>query len=477
MKNTVHMLVLSGFMIVNGAAADQQPPNVVVILTDDQGYRDVGCYGSETIRTPNLDRMAEEGIRFTDFYVGAPVCTPSRASLLTGKYPDQLGPAKGVLFPHSELGLPEQEITIAELLKKKNYATACIGKWHLGHRDRFLPTNQGFDSFYGIPGSNDMWLGPDLKTADNLVLTGGMTRKRMEELRGLKKTDENKNLVPLVRGNRIVEFPAVQATLTQRFADEAIRFMEQCGERPFFVYLNPAMPHVPLHASEAFRGQSKGGRYGDAVEEIDAAVGRILQYLDEKGLSETTLVIFTSDNGPWLSQGEAGGQALPFSGGKGSALEGGMRVPCIMRMPGMIPAGRICSEVTGAIDLLPTIGQLAGITVDHPVDGLDIGPLLRAAPEARSPRECYLYYLQNDRFCAIRMGKWKLIYSMPATAWWQKHAQRRYDPETFTPELYNLEEDPGETRNLADQYPELTERLHRRALAEMEQRRRMTETD
>lgn len=472
MRKCIQKLVLSGVMILSGAAASalQQPPNVVVILTDDQGYRDVGCYGSETIHTPSLDRMAAEGMRFTDFYMAAPVCTPSRAALLTGKYPDRLGPAKGVLFPHSEQGLPEQEITIAELLKQKNYATACIGKWHLGHRDRFLPTNQGFDSFFGIPCSNDMWLGPDLKAADDLELTGGMTRERMETLRGMEKTDENKHLVPLVRGSRIVEFPAVQDTLTQRFADETIRFIDQCGERPFFVYLNPAMPHVPLHASEAFRGGSKGGLYGDAVEEIDAAVGRILQHLDDKGLSENTLVIFTSDNGPWLAQGEAGGQALPFSGGKGSALEGGMRVPCIMRMPGTIPAGRICHEVAGAIDLLPTIGRMAGIAVDHPVDGRDIGPLFRAEPGARSPHEIYLYYLQNDRFCAIRMGEWKLIYSIPSTAWWQKYAQRKYDPATFTPELYNLKDDPGETRNLAEQCPERAERMQRRALEETEMR-------
>jgi arylsulfatase A-like enzyme len=455
----------------SAVAGEQPPPNFIVIFTDDQGYQDLGCYGSPDIATPHIDRMAARGMRFTDFYVACPVCTPSRGALLTGKYPDALGPAKGVLFPHSDSGLPPEEITIAELLKRKDYATACIGKWHLGHRDPFLPTSQGFDLFYGLPCSNDMWLDPELKAADDIVLTGGMTLEKMESLRSWKENEENNDLVPLMRGNRIVEFPADQATLTRRFAEEVIGFIEQKKQQPFFVYFAPAMPHIPLFASEEFKGKSKGGLYGDTIEEIDAAVGRILQYLDEQGLSENTLVVFASDNGPWLSMGERGGRALPLAGGKGSGLEGGVRVPCIMQMPGTIPAGAICSEPAGTIDLLPTFGKLADLPVSHPIDGKDIGHLLRGEFGASSPHEFILYYLPNDGFCAIRMGDWKLIHSMPSTTWWQKHAARKYDPNAFGPELYNLSEDIGETRNLYNAYPEIAERLMQRAVDEQISRR------
>ena len=461
--------IIATASMVGHASAGQRPPNFIVIFTDDQGYQDVGCFGSPDISTPNLDRMAAEGMRFTDFHVAAPVCTPSRAALLTGKYPERLGMAKGVLFPHSQTGLDPQETTIAEHLKQKNYATACIGKWHLGHLDQFLPTAQGFDHYYGIPYSNDMWLAPELKAAKDIALTGGMTLEKMDAMRGKKATNESGRKVPLMRNDEIIEFPAEQATLTRRYAEEAIRFIEKKRGNPFFIYLTPAMPHVPLFASDAFKGTSKAGLYGDAIEEIDWAVGQILQCLEKEGLADNTLVVFTSDNGPWLSQGDQGdqgGHALPLRNGKGSTFEGGMRVPCIMEMPGTIPAGTTCSELASTIDLLPTFGQLADIPVAHEIDGRDIGDLVKGKPGAKTPHEFFLYYLHDDTLSAIRMGDWKLILSVPVISYSQKVEAKQYSRETFEPELYNLRDDIGEQNNLYKQHPEIAEKMLARARAE-----------
>ncbi len=450
-----------------GKTAGQRPPNFIVIFTDDQGYQDIGCFGSPDIATPNLDRMAAEGMRFTDFYVAAPVCTPSRAALLTGKYPKRLGMAKGVLFPHSgDNGLDPNEITIADHLKKKNYATACIGKWHLGHLDKYLPTAQGFDTYYGIPYSNDMWLAPELKPAKDIQLLNGVTMKQMKTFGAKKATKKSRGKVPLMRNNEIIEFPADQATLTKRYAEEAVRFIEQNKEQPFFIYMTPAMPHVPLFASEAFKGKSKAGLYGDTIEEIDWAVGHIFQALEKHGLTDNTLVVFTSDNGPWLSHGKNGGHALPLHNGKGSTFEGGMRVPCIMKMPGTIPAGSICSEMASTIDLLPTISNMAGLPVKYEIDGHDIGGLLRGNPGIKTPHDFFLYYLHNGTLSAIRMGEWKLILSVPVQGYSQKVESRKYSAETFEPELYNLRDDIGETRNLYRQHPEIAEKLLERARAE-----------
>ncbi|MCF7817431.1 MAG: sulfatase [Kiritimatiellales bacterium] len=449
-----------------GHAAGQRPPNFIVIFTDDQGYQDVGCFGSPDIATPNLDRMAAEGMRYSDFYVAAPVCTPSRAALLTGKYPERLGMAKGVLFPHSQTGLGPQEITIAELLKQKNYATACIGKWHLGHLDQFLPTAQGFDHYYGIPYSNDMWLAPELNAAKDIKLLDGLTLAQMDAMRGKKATKESGRKVPLMRNNEIIEFPADQPTLTRRYAEEAIRFIGQNKDNPFFIYLTPAMPHVPLFASDAFKGKSKAGLYGDAVEEIDWAVGQILQCLAKEGLADNTLVVFTTDNGPWLSQGDQGGHALPLRNGKGSTFEGGMRVPCIMKMPGTIPAGTTCSELASTIDLLPTFGKMAGIPVKHEIDGRDIGDLVKGKPGAKTPHEFFLYYLHDDTLAAIRMGDWKLILGVPVISYSQKVEAKQYSKETFEPELYNLRDDIGEQDNLYKQHPEIAEKMLARARTE-----------
>ena len=457
-----------------GAAAVRaeqiKQPNFLVIFTDDQGYQDIGCFGSPLIRTPNLDRMAAEGMRFTDFYAASPVCSPSRGALLTGKYPARLGIAKGVFFPSSQNGLASEEITIAEVLKQKEYATACIGKWHLGHLKPFLPCQQGFDFYFGIPYSNDMWLAPELTIAENIRLTGGMTPERMDALRTGERIEANLGMVPLMRGNEIIEFPAEQASLTQRYAEETIRFIEENKSRPFFIYLTPAMPHVPLYASERFKGTSARGPYGDAVEEIDWAVGEILRCLEANGLAENTVVVFASDNGPWLSQKDDGGSALPLRNGKGSVYEGGLRVPCIMSMPGTIPAGSVCSELTTTMDLLPTFGNMAGAPLPEHLDGKDIYNLLTANAGAKSPYEVFIYYLLNGTPSAIRAGDWKLVFSIPVISYSIKVDPGKFpeDPAEFKPELYNLKNDIGETENVYGRYPEIAAQLFRLAQQEIQ---------
>jgi arylsulfatase A len=424
-------LILAAMMfLLSGGAADcaeeaasRSAPNIVLIFTDDQGYQDVGCFGAPKIKTPNLDRMAAEGMKFTDFYVGSPVCSASRASLLTGCYCARVS-VTGVFFPErSRQGLHPDEITIAEVLKPRGYATACIGKWHLGDEEPFLPTRQGFDYYYGIPYSNDMAIERDGRRGP-----------------------------PLMRNEEIIEHPAEQATLTKRYTEEALRFIEANRQRPFFLYLPHTMPHVPLFASEKFRGTSAGGLYGDVIEEIDWSVGRILDKLGELSLAERTLVIFTSDSGPWLGKGAHGGSALPLRDGKFTQFEGGMRVPCLMWWPGRIPAGTVCSEVAATMDLLPTFARLAGAETprDRTIDGKDIWPLMAGGPGAKSPHEVFCYQGR-----AIRWGKWKL--HLPGAN------QSVGDTKEKLPLLlFDLENDIGETTNLAEQHPETVERLLRR---------------
>jgi len=428
-----------------GRSGDR-PPNFVVVFTDDQGYQDVGCFGSPLIKTPRLDRMAAEGRRFTSFYVAASVCTPSRAALLTGCYPQRVS-LPGVLFPRSNVGLSDKETTLAELLKTRGYATACIGKWHLGHLPQFLPTRHGFDSYLGVPYSNDMWLASNMAVAKDARLGKGLTPEALKP--GIRKRNE----VPLVRNEEVIDYPVDQSTLTRRYTEEAVRFITANKDKPFFLYLPHTMPHVPLFASGKFKDTSKRGLYGDVIEEIDWSVGQILDTLKKLGIEGETCVVFTSDNGPWLSKGKNGGCALPLRGGKFTVYEGGMREPCIMRWPGRIPAGTECSEIAASIDLLPTFAKLAGAKVptDRVIDGENIWPLMSGAAGAKTPHEAY-FYLRGNAVGAVRSGDWKLHVGRTVR-------RKGKAPQTVPSQLYNLREDISEKKDVAAAHPDVVKRL------------------
>jgi len=416
------------------AAKQQRKLNFIIIFTDDQGYQYLGCYGTERFKTPNIDRLAAEGMRFTDFYSASSVCSPSRAALLTGCYPPRVS-ISGVIFPGARHGLNPDEVTIADLLKTQGYATACVGKWHLGHRKEFLPTKQGFDEFFGLPYSNDMI------PADQ---PGG-------------QPDSKHPPLPLIDGEKAIEENPDQRLLTKRYTERSVDFIKRSKNKPFFLYLAHTMPHVPLFASEKFAGKSKSGRYGDAMEEIDWSTGEIIRTLKEQGIEKDTIVIFTSDNGPWIRAGKYGkyvtedeeGCALPLKGGKWMTYEGGMRMPCIAWSPGNVPAGTECSEVCATIDLLPTLGTMAGAALpsDRIIDGKDISQILTRKAGAKSPHE-YFYYCRYGRARAVRNGKWKLRETMAGK------------PRKLVSELYNLQEDISETTNLADENPDIVKKLH-----------------
>ncbi len=418
-------LAVPGCMKANQKAASGKP-NFVIIFADDQGYQDVGCFGSPTIKTPNLDRMASEGMKFTDFYVAASICSPSRAALMTGCYPPRVGITK-VLFPRDNIGLNPDEITIADILKSRGYATACVGKWHLGHLPEFLPTSNGFDSYLGIPYSNDM---------------DGVDGKDKNLDRAWRAKDYSPWNVPLMRDKKIIERPADQTKLIERYTEEAVRFIHKSKDKPFFLYLPHTMPHIPLFVSDEFYVEDVYKAYKATIEQIDSSVGRVLAALKDAGVDKNTLVVYTSDNGPWLGKKHHGGSALPLRDGKFSTYEGGMREPCIMRWPGRIPAGQVCGELCGTIDLLPTFAALAGAKVpsDRVIDGRDIWPLMAGEPGAKSPHDAYFYY-RGTTLEAVRSGNWKL---------------RRVKKDV---ELYDLEADIGEKNNLADAHPEIVERL------------------
>ena len=371
------LLTLFGVWAMHAAAA---APNYVLIFCDDLGYGDLGCYGSTKNRTPRIDAMAKEGMRFTSFLSSSPVCTPSRASLLTGCYARRVGMHEDftghwVLIPRSRRGMHANEWTLPEMLKAKGYATACIGKWHLGDQLPHLPTAHGFDEYYGIPYSNDM----------------ASARRGDPPL-------------PLVQDTKVIEAPANQATLTKRYTREAIQFIERNKSKPFFLYLPHTFPHLPLFASKEFHGKSANGRYGDSVEEIDWSTGKILDVLKQHGLDKNTLVIFTSDNG---SNGRNGGSNAPLSGSKGGTMEGGMRVPMIARWPGRIPAGSKCNELSSTMDFLPTLAALSGgLLSANKIDGHDITPLLTGTKGAASPYEVFYYY-RRRQLQAVRWGDWK----------------------------------------------------------------------
>ena len=425
------------------ATAAERPPNFVIFFTDDQGYNDVGCYGSPLIETPNFDRMAREGTRFTDFYV-QPVCGVSRAALMTGCYPIRVAEVRNQKAGHPVLH--PDEITMAEVLKTRGYATALIGKWHLAgtgegsrgkgtgpFRSQLMPNAQGFDYFFGTP------------------LHNGFTRE----------VDAKSFITELMRNEELLESPTEMDLLTQKYTREAIRFITQNKDRPFFLYLSHNMPHVPLGASEAFRGKSKRGLYGDVIGELDWSLGQVIQTLKELNIDRDTLVVFTSDNGPWIEEplGDYGGSADPLRGAKMHTWEGGPRVPCIMRWPGNVPAERVCREMLTSMDLLPTFAGLAGarLPADRTIDGHDILPVITARPDAENPRRTYFFYCYNH-LQAVRSGKWKLVLPRPARPPWCSWSARLVTPVDKL-ELYDLENDVGETRDVAGEHPEVVDEL------------------
>ena len=429
------------------AAAQTRPPNIVVILTDDQGYGDLGSYGHPTIRTPVLDRLAAEGQRWTSFYA-APVCTPSRAQLLTGRLAARTGLVGGVLFPDSPGGLQPEEITIAEVLKPRGYATMAVGKWHLGHLPKYLPLSQGFDSYYGVPYSNDMDRAPGISREESF-------RQYMEP----KLEFFN---VPLMRNEKIVERPAQQATLTRRYTDEATEFIRANRSRPFFLYLAHSMPHMPIYRSPEFEGRSPRGKYGDVVEEIDFNVGRIVSTLRELKLERDTLLVFLSDNGPWAPYLEQGGSAGLLRGAKGSNWEGGVRVPAIFWWPGTVAQG-VIPEIGSELDLLPTFAKFAGaaIPADRPIDGVDLSQTLKQG--GKSPRQELFYYA--SRLVAVRQGPYKLhLNRQPAQSGQPAPGVPAGQAAASSgPELYNLDVDPSEKFDLAKQRPDIVAKLQRLA--------------
>lgn len=428
------------FAFTSVSATFAEPkPNVVVIYADDLGYGDLACFGHPTIKTPHLDQMAAEGMKFTQFYSAAPVCTPSRAALMTGRYPIRSGMCsdkRRVLFPNSGGGIPASEVTMAEAMKSAGYQTGCIGKWHLGHLPQFLPTNNGFDSYFGIPYSNDMDRVADRKMGRKIFLDPKVKYWN----------------VPLMRDTEIVEQPADQTTITKRYTEEAIKFIRQNQKQPFFLYLAHNMPHVPLFRSKKFADKSLRGLFGDVIEEIDWSVGQVLQTLREQGLDQNTIVWFCSDNGPWLIFNEQGGSAGLLRDGKGSTWEGGMREPTLAWWPGHIPAGTVSQELGSTMDIYTTSIKLAGGTVptDRVVDGQDLTPvLLQNGP---SPRGELVYY-RGTKLMAIRKGPWKAHFiTKPA---YGREPFQEHDP----PVLYQLEHDPSEKYDVAKDHPEVIKAL------------------
>lgn len=456
-KNVIHcrtfLFILTALILINRATeilANEDQPNFIIIFADDQGYGDLSCFGSKTIKTPNIDRLAVEGRKFTSFMVSSPVCTPSRSTLLTGCYPKRVGMHQHVLFPASKKGLNPNEHTIADHLKSQGYATACFGKWHLGHHPEVLPTSNGFDTYFGIPYSNDM-NHPDNK---------GKPKGGPDGMDLLWKDPEStltKWKTPLFEDEEIVELPVDQRTVTRRYTQKAIDFVTANKDQPFFVYLPHSMPHIPLYVPDDVRDPDVKRAYINVIEHIDFEVGRLLNMLDELKLTEETYVIYTTDNGPWLSFKHHGGSAGPLRDGKGTTFEGGQRVPCLMRGP-KIPAGTVCDELTGTIDVLPTIAAISGKSLpDRKIDGLDVSGLWFGTTEI-SPRKEFLHYTSQGQIEGLRSDNWKLLVKKPR----RRRNQKQTVPQTETVMLFNLTQDIGEQNNLAEEHPEIVARMRKR---------------
>jgi arylsulfatase A len=443
--NTRCRLVLLAVLLValpvaTPRPAAQRPPNIIIVYADDLGYADVGPFstleGTARPSTPHLDRMAREGITLTSFYVAQAVCSASRAALLTGAYPNRIG-IQGALNHRSQNALAASELTIAEVLKSRGYATAIYGKWHLGHQKPFLPLQHGFDEYFGLPYSNDMWP------------------------RHPQQKDFYPDL-PLIEGDEVVTHDPDQSQLTKWYTERAVGFIERNREKPFFLYVPHSMPHVPVFASDAFKGKT-GGIYGDVIAELDWSVGQILDAVNRMNLDNDTLVIFTSDNGPWLSYGNHAGSSGPFREGKGTAFEGGVRVPFIARWPGRIPQASVGRLPAMTVDLLPTIAGLAGATVptERILDGRDIWPLLDGRPGTPAPHDA-LYFYWGTELHAVRSGKWKLHLPHPYQSLKRAGndgAPGEYERKNIELSLFDLEEDAGESTNVVGRHPDVVKQL------------------
>jgi len=444
------ILILLTTVLFNSYSQNKQKentikPNVVIIFIDDEGYGDVGCYGATGFQTPNLDHMASKGMKFTNFYAAQPVCSASRAGLLTGCYPNRIG-FSGALFPHDKIGINTKEQTIAEMFKEQGYATACFGKWHLGWQKEFLPLQHGFDEYVGLPYSNDMW--------PNSNVTG----ERLSDDEGRGKFPE----LPLIEGNEIVERITSlkdQDKLTTLYTEKAVEFINRNAETPFFLYVPHTMGHIPLGVSEKFRGKSEQGLYGDVMMEIDWSVGEISKALEKNGLADNTIFIFTSDNGPWLNLGNHAGSSGGLREGKTTSWEGGQRVPFIIRWPGNTPEGTVCNKLACAIDILPTLATITnGKLSGNKIDGVDITSLWKGDFES-TPRETILYYYGKNNLNGVRKGNWKLVLPHTYLSYNAKPGNdgdkgNRIKTIVEKPELYNMMRDPGERFNVIESYPE-----------------------
>lgn len=456
-------IILALLLCSLGFIDASEKPNFIIIFADDQGYGDLGCFGSTQIKTPHIDRLAKEGRKFTNFMVASPVCTPSRAALLTGCYPKRVGLHQHVLFPSSTKGLNPTEHTIADHLKSQGYATACFGKWHLGHHPETLPQQNGFDTYFGIPYSNDM----------NHPLNGGKPQggpEGMDILWNDASSTLTKWNTPLMENDRIIELPVDQRTVTRRYTDRAIEFIKKCAgttspssskkAQPFFLYLPHSMPHIPLYVPDDFRDPNPLKAYTNVIEHIDSEVGRITNLLRELQLTKNTYLIYTSDNGPWLKFKHHAGSAGPLRSGKGTTFEGGQRVPCVMWAPGHIPANTTCDQLCSTIDLLPTIASLTRTPLppQQKIDGLNISDLLTQSTP--SPRKEYLYYTSKGDIEGIRQGKYKLLIKYPRR---KKNEPRKL---SATPEvlLFDLLKDLGEQHSLVEKHPDLVAKLKARML-------------
>ncbi len=425
-KYTVVLIAFLGLLFQNcSSKIIETKPNIIIFFTDDQGYSDVGCYGAEGFETPNFDKLASEGVRFTNFYVPATVCTPSRAALLTGKYPKRVGLHEGVISPYSTHGLDPKEYTLAEMLKDNGYTTSIIGKWHLGHQEKYMPNNQGFDEFYGVPYSNDM------------------------DSHYYKHNDFQSPPLPFYRNTTLIGEGLDQRYLTKMYTEETVtQIKNRSKEKPFFIYLAHNMPHTPLYVSEKFAGKSKLGLYGDVIMELDWSAGEIIKTLKDEGIYDNTIFIFTSDNGPRV------GSAKPLRGLKAETWEGGQRVPAIISWPNKIPKGIVSDEIISTLDLFPTFGKISGATFsdDLQLDGIDLSTIFEFPETAKLNKRPFYFYARNGDLEAVRFGKWKL-HILKSKGW------NKSEDGEFPVSLFNLEIDIEEKSNVAEQNPEIVEKL------------------